>query len=55
MLVGATGTGKSTLVDGIVNYALGVQWDDPYRFTVKDVEQKVTHTIKKYQVSDYNL
>ncbi|XP_060557458.1 uncharacterized protein LOC132717894 [Ruditapes philippinarum] len=41
MLVGATGTGKSTLVDGIVNYALGVQWDDPFRFTVKDVEQKV--------------
>ncbi|XP_060557439.1 uncharacterized protein LOC132717878 [Ruditapes philippinarum] len=41
MLVGAKGTGKSTLVDGIVNYVLGVKWDDPFRFTVKDVEQKV--------------
>ncbi|XP_045178579.2 uncharacterized protein LOC123538489 [Mercenaria mercenaria] len=40
MLVGATGTGKSTLVDGIVNYILGVNWDDPFRFTVIDLEQE---------------
>ncbi|XP_045203650.2 uncharacterized protein LOC123556762 [Mercenaria mercenaria] len=38
LLVGATGTGKSTLVDGIVNYVLGVNWDDPFRFTVIDLE-----------------
>lgn len=40
MLVGATGTGKSTLVDGIVNFVLGVKWDDPFRFTVIDLEQE---------------
>lgn len=34
MLVGATGSGKSTLVDGIVNYVLGVQFNDPVRFTL---------------------
>ncbi|XP_053386543.1 uncharacterized protein LOC123539300 [Mercenaria mercenaria] len=39
MLIGATGTGKSTLIDGIVNYILGVNWDDPFRFTVFDLDQ----------------
>ncbi|XP_045203645.2 uncharacterized protein LOC123556761 [Mercenaria mercenaria] len=37
ILVGATGSGKSTLVDGLINYVLGVNWDDTYRFTVKVV------------------
>ena len=40
MLVGATGTGKSTLVDGLVNYILGVKWDDPFRFSIIDLEQE---------------
>ncbi|WAR30940.1 hypothetical protein MAR_033482 [Mya arenaria] len=40
MLIGATGTGKSTLVDGIVNYILGVNWDDPFRFTIIDLEDE---------------
>ncbi|WAQ94022.1 hypothetical protein MAR_006493 [Mya arenaria] len=34
LLIGETGTGKSTMVDGIVNFALGVEWKDPVRFTV---------------------
>ncbi|XP_052789510.1 uncharacterized protein LOC128223990 isoform X1 [Mya arenaria] len=40
MLIGATGTGKSTLVDGIVNYILGVNWDDPFRYTIIDLEDE---------------
>ena len=32
ILMGATGSGKSTLIDGMFNYILGVQWKDPYRF-----------------------
>ncbi|CAG0901308.1 unnamed protein product [Darwinula stevensoni] len=32
MVVGATGTGKSTLIDGIVNYAFNVEYEDDFRF-----------------------
>ncbi|XP_053374219.1 uncharacterized protein LOC123543430 [Mercenaria mercenaria] len=39
MLVGATGTGKTTLVDGIVNYVLGVNLGDPFRFTIVELEK----------------
>lgn len=40
MLVGAIGSGKSTLVDGIVNYVMGVSFDDPYRFTLIQLEKE---------------
>lgn len=40
MLVGETSTGKSTLVDGFVNYVLGVNWIDSLRFSVIDLEQE---------------
>ncbi|XP_062572462.1 uncharacterized protein LOC134234415 [Saccostrea cucullata] len=45
LLVGATGSGKSTLVDGIVNYVMGVSFDDPFRFTLVQLEEeeKKTH------------
>lgn len=40
MLVGATGSGKSTLVDGIVNYIMGVSFEDPFRFTMVTLEKE---------------
>lgn len=37
MLVGATGSGKSTLIDGMINYITDVSWDDDFRFTLVDL------------------
>lgn len=39
MLVGATGSGKTTLVDGIVNYILCVNFEDPFRYTIMTLEE----------------
>lgn len=44
MLIGATGSGKSTLVDGIVNYVTGVSFDDPFRFTVVALKNEEMRT-----------
>lgn len=44
MLIGPTGSGKSTLVDGIVNYVSGVNFEDPFRFTVLALEHEEMRT-----------
>lgn len=51
MLVGATGSGKSTLVDGIVNYVMGVSFEDPFRFTMVTLEDEE----KKNDANQVNL
>lgn len=39
MVLGATGTGKTTLIDGMVNYILGVQWKDDFRYKLSVEDQ----------------
>ena len=56
LLVGATGAGKSTLINGIANYVLGVRWEDSYRYKViaeePDVDQAHSQT---QRVASYTL
>ena len=61
MVVGATGAGKSTLIDGMTNYVLGVKWDDPFRFKVifeqspASQAESQTKTITAYTVYSSDL
>ncbi|XP_030257458.1 uncharacterized protein LOC115571939 [Sparus aurata] len=39
MLLGATGSGKSTLINGMINYIVGTEWKDNFRFKLVDEDQ----------------
>ena len=51
ILMGATGSGKSTLIDGMVNYILGVKWADPFRFKSIREDNAVTRNQAHSQTS----
>ena len=42
LVVGQTGAGKSTQIDSMLNYILGVKWAEKVRFKVIDEQQTVT-------------
>ncbi|XP_026169512.1 uncharacterized protein LOC113134371 [Mastacembelus armatus] len=56
MVLGATGAGKSTLINGIINYILGVKWEDSYRFKLVDEGQSKSQALNQMsEVTVYQL
>ncbi|XP_053569241.1 uncharacterized protein LOC128659695 [Bombina bombina] len=57
LLIGATGTGKTTLINGMANYILGVDWEDNFRFklvhevTNKSEAHSQTSLVTAYQMN----
>lgn len=46
MLMGATGAGKSTLINGMVNFILGVDYKHPFRFMlIHDDKKSQVHSV----------
>ena len=55
MVLGATGAGKTTLINGMVNYILGVEWKNDFRFKlitekVKSQAHSQTSAITAYTI-----
>ncbi|XP_072885905.1 uncharacterized protein [Hemitrygon akajei] len=54
MVLGATGSGKTTLINGMINYILGVKWEDDFRYkliheeTGKSQAESQTSSITAY-------
>eukprot|EP01084_Bolivina_argentea_P246658 412760_1 len=61
MIVGQTGAGKTTLINSMMNYIYGVEFDDPYRFRLiqekpKDQGQAESQTdhVSTYEIKQAN-
>ncbi|KAM6989388.1 uncharacterized protein LKV04_009062 [Tautogolabrus adspersus] len=56
MLVGATGSGKSTLINGMINYIVGVNWNDDFRFQlIKEDESRSQAESQTSEVTVYKI
>ncbi|KAE8290476.1 Stonustoxin subunit alpha [Larimichthys crocea] len=44
ILLGATGSGQSTLINAMINYIVGVEWNDKFRFKLIDEDQSRSQT-----------
>ncbi|XP_077078006.1 uncharacterized protein LOC143731212 [Siphateles boraxobius] len=56
LLLGSTGAGKTTLVNVMVNYILGVKWQDSYRFKlINEVTNRSQAESQTYNVSSFEL
>ncbi|XP_076854976.1 uncharacterized protein LOC143509945 [Brachyhypopomus gauderio] len=56
MLFGATGSGKTTLINGMINYILGVDWEDDYRFKlINEVTSKTHAESQTEEVTAYHI
>ncbi|KAK7163619.1 hypothetical protein R3I93_007617 [Phoxinus phoxinus] len=56
LLLGSTGAGKTTLINVMVNYILGVKWQDSYRFKlINEVTNRSQAESQTYNVSSFEL
>ncbi|CAM4575090.1 unnamed protein product [Leuciscus chuanchicus] len=56
MMIGATGAGKTTLINSMINYILGVQWEDDFRFVLIDEgKQKSQAESQTSQITAYQM
>jgi GTP-binding protein EngB required for normal cell division len=56
ILMGSTGSGKSTLIDAMVNYILGVKWKDSFRFKcVRDDNSSAVNASQTTSVTAYTI
>ena len=53
MLVGSTGSGKSTMINAVVNYMFGIDWDDQYR--LKLINEAVSGHVVNQAVSQTGM
>ena len=51
LLVGATGSGKSTMINGIANYIYGVEWEDDTRIVLISENDKQVESQTQYITS----
>ncbi len=50
LLMGTTDSGKSSLINAMINFILGVDWKDPFRFQVIDDFQEEKECITAYEI-----
>ncbi|XP_045028194.1 uncharacterized protein LOC123471223 [Daphnia magna] len=55
LLMGATGSGKTTMINAMINYVLGVQWDDPFRFILIDEDVTSQAFSQTRKVTAYDI
>ncbi len=56
MMIGATGAGKNTLINSMINYILGVQWEDDFRFVLIDEgKQKSQAESQTSEITAYQM
>ncbi len=56
MMIGATGAGKNTLINSMINYILGVKWIDNFRFVLIDEgKQKSQAESQTSEITAYQM